>query len=624
MATSMTYDFSTPSDYTLAGAAVSGGLATISRTTPLPLTKTSNFGTPSDYTYDNTKIAVAASMAALVNSGSVATTFYASMASSINADYAAGSAVGSLFGGASISGGYLVISGNGPHATWPGATNASAMVQQGTVRATFNPQYSGTPSDYQIFYESEQDGTLNNLVQMRHAPTGNIDAYVFNSSGAPIVIINFAFNPTSGTAYEFELDFDVTGGVTNLFLNGVIVANSNATGSRSSSATLISVGFDGNDGTHNANFKVRGIALFPTVQHTANYSAPSPPPVIVSYPTTNPTIALAPGQAISDANLSAITGISATISASGSDSVTFTVSVNGGSTYLYWNGIAWATSSGFGQSNTLAAIVTNLASLPLTTQFQLQAYLHSATGATTPTLANVVVSYTDLVYGSGTVKTNSGFTASQVLSLAATQSIAGSDTILYGLVVNNALLYWNGTIWAPSNGLAAQLNPIATIQANLSTLLTVNSLVQVFFRLTSASGLTTPSVDTVVAQFTLAGVEPGLPSTCLVYGYLLDLSGAPVSGVQVAFQLVTPTPSTYTETAGFPIDTPQALTVTTDATGYFSQALIWQSEFEGTPKLVSVTFKKKQQLINVTGANAPLHIAVPDAVSFNITGLLAG
>lgn len=620
------FDFSVPADFTLTNISISSLIASLSLDTPNPLTKTSDFGTPSDYTYDNTKIVVASNMAALVNSGAVQTTFYASLASSQNADYAAGAPTGTLSGGATISAGYLNIVGNGPYATWPGAQNVTGLVQTGCVRCIFNPGYSGTPSDFQVFYESEQDGTLNNLVQMRHSPDGNITCYVYDSSGNPIALAQAIFNPVAGTDYEFEVDFDVTAGLINLFQDGVIIATSSGTGTRSGSATLITVGRNAGDGTTNANFRVKGIAIFPTVQHTANYSAPSPAPAIQNYSTSNPTIALSPGQAITNPTLSAITNITATIVATGSDSVTFVVSVNGGSSYLYWNGSTWATSSGFAQSNPIATIVANLAFLPLGTMFQIQAYLHSATGVTTPTLANVVVSYNDLIYSTGTIKTNSTFTAENLLTFLSTFSEAGSDTVLFGLVINSTTMYWNGTTWVASDGTAAQLNTLAQIQTNLSTTLTMNSNVGVFVRLTSADGTTTPNITNFSVSYNFGPIEPTKPSLCDVYGFLLDLQSNPIVGAKVKFTL-----NPKVNPGGYITDSmtlvgQSQVTATTDSNGYFQVSVAQSPQWTGPQPTMAVEVDYTNVLgnivINKNSTNKPLVIAVPAAATANITGLL--
>jgi hypothetical protein len=168
------------------------------------------------------------------------------------------------------------------------------------------------------------------------------------------------------------------------------------------------------------------------------------------------------------------------------------------------------------------------------------------------------------------------------------------------------------------------LNTLTTIQTNLATLLTVNSLVQIYFLMSSFNGLTTPTVSLVTATFMLAGVEPAPPNTCLVYGYLLDISGQPVVGATVTFQLAIAA-DTYTETENFPIDASIPLSVVTDSHGYFEQMLIQQSQFSGAIKVVNVTiFDKKRNTINLTPTGGPLQIAVPTAVDYNITGLLAG
>ena len=133
--------------------------------------------------------------------------------------------------------------------------------------------------------------------------------------------------------------------------------------------------------TNNNNVSAMKAALF-----SLNYNASA-------YSVTNPTIGLFPGLAIIDSNLNQITNISAAVTATGANAITFVVSLNGGTSFLWWDGFAWNGSTTFAQSNSLSTINLHLNSLPVMSNFELLAYLHSATGTTTPTLANVVITY---------------------------------------------------------------------------------------------------------------------------------------------------------------------------------------------------------------------------------------
>jgi hypothetical protein len=96
---------------------------------------------------------------------------------------------------------------------------------------------------------------------------------------------------------------------------------------------------------------------------------------------------------------SALSAFSETASYSGSDNVQYTILINGAD--YYWNGSGWVTSNGtYSQSNTASVINSNCGSSSLATilgtgsYVQIRAFLHSASGTTTPTLTSIAVTYT--------------------------------------------------------------------------------------------------------------------------------------------------------------------------------------------------------------------------------------
>lgn len=107
------------------------------------------------------------------------------------------------------------------------------------------------------------------------------------------------------------------------------------------------------------------------------------------YPTNDPAIVNGSGVAADD-----LLEFAATLSASGSDDVRFQLVVGG--INKYWSGSAWATSDGtLAQANTAATILANIDELDVSAGavVKVRAVLHSATGATTPSLTSVVVVY---------------------------------------------------------------------------------------------------------------------------------------------------------------------------------------------------------------------------------------
>lgn len=613
MATTL-FDFSNPSNYTLSNISIASAIASIAANTPL--TKTSNFGTPADYTYNASLIQVASNQATLSDQGpSNGCTFFASMASTANADFSSGSPTATLAGAATVAGGFLKLVGAGATAKWPGALN-QPIVQSGTLRFIVQPQYSGAPATHQILHTSNVAGAVTNLIQIYHAAGTGVLHLIVNSTVSTIFDASAAWSPVSGTSYEIEADIDVTGGTSRLFINGVLLITGSGTGTRSSSGNQIAFGIDSNNATYTTNFWIKNFAMFPAVQHTAGYTAPSAVPTQQSYSTASPTITLAPGQAISDADLSAITDIDVTASTPSGSSISYVVSLDGGSTNQYWNGSAWATSSGVGQSNPIATLVAHLATLSLGTTFQLVAFLTS-TGATTPALSEVIVTYTGRVYDSGTILSNSGFTAQELTNFVADLSETGSDTVKFAFKVNSTLKYWSGSAWVTSNGSAAQANTAATILANLTSLLSVNSTVYIYAILTSAAGDTTPTLTTIAITYDFGAIEGPVPATCIVFGFLYDIEGLPVQDAIVKFEIFSSEIGGFLNTDDHLIE-PSKVTITTDANGYFEHPILQSPQVLETTLVTQVTITKAGHK-----KMGPLAIIVPDAFSYDLTGLIS-
>jgi hypothetical protein len=109
--------------------------------------------------------------------------------------------------------------------------------------------------------------------------------------------------------------------------------------------------------------------------------------VNIGYSTTNPKCSNS--EVI---RTDSIESIEMNTSISGSDAVSMAMEVDG--VEKYWNGTAWASSSGYSQSNTLSEINTNLSTLldaPANVRWIL--YLHSEDGSTTPIVPGLTVNF---------------------------------------------------------------------------------------------------------------------------------------------------------------------------------------------------------------------------------------
>ncbi len=108
----------------------------------------------------------------------------------------------------------------------------------------------------------------------------------------------------------------------------------------------------------------------------------------VSFPTDNPT-----SQPKEGFRATELTDFDATVVETGSDTLTFTILVDG--VEKYWNGSAWVDSTGYPQTNSAAVVKANISSLVLAdiSSINAVAYFHSDDGSTTPELDNFTFEY---------------------------------------------------------------------------------------------------------------------------------------------------------------------------------------------------------------------------------------
>lgn len=124
----------------------------------------------------------------------------------------------------------------------------------------------------------------------------------------------------------------------------------------------------------------------------------------------------------------------------------------------------------------------------------------------------------------------------------------------------------------------------------------------------SATGFT---YDSAKATYSFGAIEPDEPLTCLIYGYLSDLSNSPISGATVSVRLSEDS-AEYREAGNHVLS--NTASTTTDANGYWVLSLVRSSELEGTG-YYGITFFKSG-VMNITNNNGQtIQFSVPDAVS---------
>ena len=205
-------------------------------------------------------------------------TFFANYDTDINGNYGDGVLTGTAFGGASVSGGKLVLDQSDVrYVDYAGVGNIDGMIQTGCIRFKVTPNYTGSPAgDRTMITVSQAAGNANNFIFIRHSSDGQFRIYVYDNIAAPIFIgVLGAWSPTAATEYEIELNFDVTAGASRLFIDGTqFGATQAATGTRNNSIGLLRVGSNV-VGADSSDFSIQDVILFNDVQHTANY-VPAP------------------------------------------------------------------------------------------------------------------------------------------------------------------------------------------------------------------------------------------------------------------------------------------------------------------------------------------------------------
>jgi hypothetical protein len=212
----------------------------------------------------------------------------------LNADYGLGDTRYVFIVGATNTTGYLLLPGTGNFIRYSAIGNAD-FATIGTIKFKLSPDYSGVPSSVSSgLINIGTVGSLVNLIWLYHDVTGgHLRLRVYNSSGTVIInSVSFGvWTPTGATEYEFELDMDLTGGATRLFINGIQFGSTiTSTGTRTSAVTVLQMGdYIGDGGGNNgSNYKMRELVIFNTVQHTADYQAGySLQNPVTTYGTTN-------------------------------------------------------------------------------------------------------------------------------------------------------------------------------------------------------------------------------------------------------------------------------------------------------------------------------------------------
>lgn len=357
----------------------------------MPLTQTINYDVAGNFTFDSGKVTIpGGGPAALLDLSPTGSTFGATYTTDINGSFGDGTLTGTGTGSPTIVANRLDLRNFGKYVDYSATSNAD-FTQTGAVKFKYTPDYTTKPSpNWSIFFTiCNSAGSLNNRIEFRHSSSaGQLQFRLNDSAGTSLGTFTLAnWNPVAGTTYEFECNFDFTGGTHRVFIDGVLFQSFTATGTRSSAATLLRVGADYN-ATDTCDGQFEDFVVYNTVQHTSGYT-PGYTLAETKYDITNPTIVINSG-----VGADGIDSLTETASKTGSDEVKYTLVFDGQD--KYWTGAAWANSDGtYAQANTAADITTNASSLDIASGgiIKVKAFLHSDDGSTTPTLTQNVLTY---------------------------------------------------------------------------------------------------------------------------------------------------------------------------------------------------------------------------------------
>lgn len=288
----------------------------------------------------------------------------------------------------------------------------------------------------------------------------------------------------------------------------------------------------------------------------------------------------------------------------------------------YWNGSAWVVSNGsYAQANTSAAVIANLTALVVTgaTSVPVSVVFDDSSSQSSVDLIDVTVTgqkYSLLGY----LEPAQGLQVQDLESYSQTVTVDADTAVKIIIKVDGILKWWNGSAWVTSDGTEAQSNDADDVNDNFPSLLNgTNSTVFIRWLLVTTDQQKTPLLDEAIVNYDFGAVET-LPDKCLVYGYIKDISGNPIPGITLNFELKKSNPADYREASNNVILS--SVSCKTNSSGYFEMDLIRSSEYE-TTGVYRLSLSKNSKEIGIkTNDGRFLEFEVPDADTKDLTDLL--
>jgi hypothetical protein len=358
----------------------------------MSLSQVINYNNPANFTYDNTKIEVLTSAKLKDQRPSDAIFFHDFNQN--NANWNKGGAnTTTLIGGATISAGKLNIPAN---LTLPtGATLPAGTVkldQVGTIRFPITPSF-GSPTVSMYLFSLYNDVNNNSRLDVYQSlGDRRIRVQGYDSTGVLRCSGDFFGAPaawTPGNTYELEFDFNFTSGTHRMFIDGTLLGTITYAYTRDDTLCKLYIG----PRTVASSVDTMGIdyfSVFNTVQHTANYTAPS----AAMFPAIYPIATAYPIIVNSGVLTDALEGFAESSTKPAGTSIQYAQNIDGSDFYRDITP-AWVPSTGFSETNTLADMDAYTSEIDLTLGGTAapKAYLYSVDGFSTPILVSNTVDY---------------------------------------------------------------------------------------------------------------------------------------------------------------------------------------------------------------------------------------
>jgi len=441
--------------------------------------------------------------------------FYASFTNGKDASWGEGTLTGTLGGNASVHDGYLDLYSGG-YEEFPIDNFASMQSSSGCIRKRISFDYSGAAPNVQYIIQTSPNTA--SRVYLVHNATF-IQCYITNTGGTTIYSMVFSWTPNQGQIYEFEIDWTSTHAY--IFINGQL--QDSDTGSLGmAEPSLFRIGADAN-----TQMRYYDIIVFNTLQHSSNYAPDWSN--IYEYDYLGSSVILPEMEHAGDGTIKLFNSFSTTETGS----PRYTLQIGRSGDYLYWNGSAWVVSNGtYDQANDATTFNTNIESLNVDGenygQFKI-IFTESNTQNSVDELTanmNVDIGYlTTNPYG----KINTGFRTDELEAFIETTTKNGNDEIKYILEKEGNYYYWNGSAWVTGSLQYSNSSTASDINTNCSALVDGSSLWYIYFFLHSDDGSSTPEFDNLQVNFSYGGETPDTINTCLVWGYMFDAEGNPLT-----------------------------------------------------------------------------------------------